>query len=93
MTVEEFKIIQDNIEEIEQIVRSHSMFKLSPTLREKIMEMGKKYKYISCGSCASAVYAGVVHLYEDYLKYLKFNKESNGKAKKGKIQKSGRGKK
>ena len=90
MTVDEFKIIQDNIKEIEQIVSSHSMFKLSPSLREKIMEMGKKYKYISCGGCSGSVYAGVVHLYEDY---LKLNKEcNNGKAKKGKIQKSGRNK-
>lgn len=91
MTVEEFKIIQENLKEIEQIVSSHSMFKLSPSLRDKIMEMGKKYKYISCGGCSGSVYAGVVHLYEDY---LKLNKESNnGKAKKGKIQKSGRDKK
>lgn len=91
MTVDEFKIIQDNLKEIEQIVSSHSMFKLSPSLREKIMEMGKKYKYISCGGCSGSVYAGVVHLYEDY---LKLNKEynTNGKAKKGKIQKSGRNK-
>ena len=90
MTVDEFKIIQDNLKEIEQIVSSHSMFKLSPSLREKIMEMGKKYKYISCGGCSGSVYAGVVHLYEDY---LKLNKEyNNGKAKKGKIQKSGRSK-
>lgn len=90
MTVDEFKIIQDNLKEIEQIVSSHSMFKLSPSLREKIMEMGKKYKYISCGGCSGSVYAGVVHLYEDY---LKLNKEyNNGKTKKGKIQKSGRNK-
>lgn len=90
MTVDEFKIIQDNLKEIEQIVSSHSMFKLSPSLREKIMEMGKKYKYISCGGCSGSVYAGVVHLYEDY---LKLNKEyNNGKTKKGKIQKSGRDK-
>lgn len=90
MTVDEFKIIQDNIKEIEQIVSSHSMFKLSPSLREKIMEMGKKYKYISCGGCSGSVYAGVVHLYEDY---LKLNKEyNNGKTKKGKVQKSGRDK-
>ena len=90
MTVDEFKIIQENLKEIEQIVSSHSMFKLSPSLREKIMEMGKKYKYISCGGCSGSVYAGVVHLYEDY---LKLNKEyNNGKTKKGKIQKSGRNK-
>ena len=90
MTVDEFNIIQDNLKEIEQIVSSHSMFKLSPSLREKIMEMGKKYKYISCGGCSGSVYAGVVHLYEDY---LKLNKEyNNGKTKKGKIQKSGRNK-
>lgn len=90
MTVDEFKIIQDNLKEIEQIVSSHSMFKLSPSLREKIMEMGKKYKYISCGGCSGSVYAGVVHLYEDY---LKLNKEyNNGKTKKGKIQKSTRNK-
>lgn len=90
MTVDEFKIIQDNLKEIEQIVSSHSMFKLSPSLREKIMEMGKKYKYISCGGCSGSVYAGVVHLYEDY---LKLNKEyNNGKTKKGKVQKSGRDK-
>ena len=90
MTVDEFKIIQDNLKEIEQIVSSHSMFKLSPSLREKIMEMGKKYKYISCGGCSGSVYAGVVHLYEDY---LKLNKEyNNGKTKKGKVQKSGRNK-
>ena len=90
MTVDEFKIIQDNLKEIEQIVSSHSMFKLSPSLREKIMEMGKKYKYISCGGCSGSVYAGIVHLYEDY---LKLNKEyNNGKTKKGKIQKSGRNK-
>lgn len=91
MTVDEFKIIQDNLKEIEQIVSSHSMFKLSPSLREKIMEMGKKYKYISCGGCSGSVYAGVVHLYEDY---LLLNKEynNNGKTKKGKIQKSGRNK-
>ena len=90
MTVDEFKIIQENLKEIEQIVSSHSMFKLSPSLREKIMEMGKKYKYISCGGCSGSVYAGVVHLYEDY---LKINKEyNNGKTKKGKIQKSGRNK-
>ena len=91
MTVDEFKIIQDNLKEIEQIVSSHSMFKLSPSLREKIMEMGKKYKYISCGGCSGSVYAGVVHLYEDY---LKINKEciNNGKTKKGKVQKSGRDK-
>lgn len=90
MTVEEFKIIQDNLKEIEQIVSSHSMFKLSPSLREKIIEMGKKYKYISCGGCSGSVYAGVVHLYEDYLKLNKEN--NNGKTKKGKIQKSGRDK-
>ena len=90
MTVDEFKIIQDNLKEIEQIVSSHSMFKLSPSLREKIMEMGKKYKYISCSGCSGSVYAGIVHLYEDY---LKLNKEyNNGKTKKGKIQKSGRNK-
>ena len=90
MTVDEFKIIQENLKEIEQIVSSHSMFKLSPSLREKIMEMGKKYKYISCGGCSGSVYAGVVHLYEDY---LKLNKEyNNGKTKKGKVQKSGRNK-
>ena len=90
MTVDEFKIIQDNLKEIEQIVSSHSMFKLSPSLREKIMEMGKKYKYISCGGCSGSVYAGVVHLYEDY---LKLNKEyNNGKTKKGKVQKSRRDK-
>lgn len=90
MTVDEFNIIQENLKEIEQIVSSHSMFKLSPSLREKIMEMGKKYKYISCGGCSGSVYAGVVHLYEDY---LKLNKEyNNGKTKKGKIQKSGRNK-
>ena len=29
MTVDEFKIIQDNLKEIEQIVSSHSMFKLN----------------------------------------------------------------
>ena len=90
MTVDEFKIIQDNLKEIEQIVSSHSMFKLSPSLREKIMEMGKKYKYISCGGCSGSVYAGVVHLYEDY---ILLNKEyNNGKTKKGKVQKSGRNK-
>lgn len=88
MTVEEFKIIQDNLTEIEQIVSSHSMFKLSPSLREKIIEMGKKYKYISCGGCSGSVYAGVVHLYEDYLLLNKEN--NNGKAKKGKVQKSRR---
>ncbi len=76
MTEEEYNIIQDNIEEIEQIVHSHSMYKLTPSLRDKIVEMGKKYRYISCNSCAGAVYAGVVHLYEDY---LKVKKDKNGK--------------
>ena len=91
MTVEEYKIMQDNIEEIETIVSSHSMFKLSPSLRDKIMEMGKKYKYISCGGCSGAVYSGVVHLYEDYLK-TKREQNGKGKEKNGKIQKSGRNK-
>lgn len=89
MTEEEYKIIQENLEEIETIVSSHSMLKLTPSLRDHITEMGKKYKYISCHSCAGAVYAAVVHLYEDY---LKTKRERNGKAKKGKIQKSTRNK-
>lgn len=67
MTTEEVKTLDNIRNEMENIVRNHSIFAVSIEFRETILEIAKKYGWASCTACNSGLYIAVTRVYNAYL--------------------------
>ena len=63
LTEEQYNTVERNLEEIEKIIRSKSMFRCSIHLKEEILPLCN----ISCKSCSSAIWQGLSNLYSKYI--------------------------
>lgn len=77
-TKEDYEILTPYLPDIERIVRNESCSNIPLDFRNTIVDMGKKYKTISCDSCNRELYLCICRLYDKFLEYKnKLNK--NGK--------------
>lgn len=86
LTKEDYEILTPYLPQIETIVRNESCSNIPLDFRNTIVEMGKKYKTISCDSCNRELYLCICRLYDKYLEY-KNKLKKNGK--KGRAEKKG----
>lgn len=77
LTEEQYNTVQNNLEEIEKIIRSKSMFNCSIALKEQVLPLCN----ISCKSCSSAIWQGLNLLYSKFIQdryERKKNQETQG---------------
>lgn len=86
LTKEDYEILTSYLPIIETIVRNASCSNIPLDFRTAIVNMGKKYKTISCDSCNRELYLCICRLYDKYLEY-KNKLKKNGK--KGRAEKKG----
>lgn len=79
LTTEEFTFCKKYIDLIVKIARTASAASIPDDYREGLIAIGKKYGFINCSVCNSALYMGtcrLFHMYEaDVLEYKKNESE------------------
>lgn len=84
LTKEDYKILTPYLPDIEKIVTNASCSNISLDFRNTMVEMGKRYKIISCDSCNRELYLNICRLYDKYLEYKNKLKKNGSKKRKEK---------
>lgn len=80
MTEEEYKIVEANLDEIESIIRSKSMFHCSMKLKEQIFPIAD----IKCKACSGNIWSGIQRLYTAFIRMRNEKNTVNPSPKKNK---------